>query len=177
MLNKEKSRKAGKNNLLFDFLADKEKHTLTVRREFAANRQLVWDCYTKSELLDQWFAPKPLTTKTKSMDFREGGHWHYAMVDPDGKEYWGYTEFVTIKPIDYYTSLDAFSNEAGEINQDLPRAKWKVTFSDKGDHAVVETIVTYKSLTDLETVIQMGMKEGMALTLEKLDELLLKLKR
>jgi uncharacterized protein YndB with AHSA1/START domain len=64
-----------KNTMQFDFIVDKEKNTLTVKREFAANRQLVWDCHTKSELLDQWFAPKPLTTKTKSMAFRDGGHW------------------------------------------------------------------------------------------------------
>jgi uncharacterized protein YndB with AHSA1/START domain len=162
-----------KHNLQFDFIADKEKNTLTVRREFLAGRQLVWDCYTKSELLDQWFAPAPLTTKTKSMDFREGGHWHYAMVEPNGTEYWGYTEYVKIKPIDYYTTLDAFSNEAGEINKDLPRAEWVVTFTDKEENALVETVVTYASLSDLETVIQMGMEQGMMATLQKLDELLL----
>jgi len=160
------------NNLYFNFLADKESNTLTITREFLANRQLVWDCYTKSELLDQWFAPKPLTTKTKSMEFREGGHWHYAMIDPSGTEYWGYTEYVIIKPIDYYTSLDAFSNEKGELNKDLPRAKWKVDFIDKEEKTLVETEVKYNSLIDLEAVIQMGMEQGMKLTLEKLDELL-----
>ena len=66
------------NPLLFNFLVNKENNTLTITREFAAPRQLVWDCYTKCELLDQWFAPKPLSAKTKSMDFRNGGHWHLA---------------------------------------------------------------------------------------------------
>lgn len=159
-------------NLQFDFLTDKTKNTITVRREFLANRQLVWDCYTKSELLDQWFAPKPLSTKTKSMDFREGGHWHYAMIEPNGTEYWGLTEFKTINPIDSYTSSDAFSNAEGDINNDLPRAEWLVTFTDKGENALVETVVTYASLADLETVIQMGMEQGLTATLEKLDELL-----
>lgn len=166
-----------KNNLHFDFIADKEKNTLTIRREFLAGRQLVWDCYTKSELLDRWFAPKPLTTKTKSMDFREGGHWHYAMVEPNGTEYWGYTAYLKIKLIDYYIASDAFSNAEGEINKDLPLAEWLVTFTDKGENALVETIVTYKSLSDLEAVIQMGMEQGMTATLEKLDELLLILKK
>lgn len=163
--------------LQFDFLADKEKNTLTIRREFLAGRSLVWDCYTKSELLNQWFAPKPLTTKTKSMDFREGGHWHYAMVEPGGTEHWGLTMYLKIKPIDYYTALDAFTNAAGEINKDLPRAEWLVTFTDKGENALVETVVTYKSLSDLEMVIKMGMEQGMIATLEKLDELLLTLKK
>lgn len=161
-----------KHNLQFDFIVDKENNQLTLRREFLADRQLVCDCYTKSELLDQWFAPKPMTTKTKSMDFREGGHWHYAMVDTNGTEYWGYTEYLTIKPIDFYTSLDAFSNEQGQVNKELPRAKWQVSFSDKSNNTLVETIVQYNSLSDLEKVIQMGMEQGMKLTLEKLDELL-----
>ena len=161
-----------KNTLQFDFIADKENNTLTLKREFAANRQLVWDCHTKRELLDQWFAPKPFTTKTKSMDFREGGHWIYAMVDPDGKEYWGRTDYVRIKPIENYTTLDAFSNEKGEVNPDLPRAKWNVSFIDRGEHTLVQTVVTYNSLADLETVINMGMKEGMTSTLERLDDLL-----
>lgn len=162
-----------KMDLQFDFLVDKDNNTLTIKREFRAGRQLVWDCYTKSEFLDRWFAPKPLTAKTKSLDFREGGHWHYAMVEPNGTEYWGRTEYVTVNPIDSYTTLDAFSNEKGEVNPDLPRARWKVTFTDKGAHTLVQTVVTYTSLTDLETVINMGMKEGMASTLARLDELLL----
>lgn len=164
-----------KHLLQFDFLADKEKNTLTIRREFMANRQLVWDCYTKSDLLDRWFAPKPFTTKTKSMEFREGGHWHYAMVEPDGKEYWSWVGYHKINPIDSYTSSDAFCNEKGEINTDLPQAKWTVTFTDKNENTLVETIVHYQSLADLETIIEMGMEQGMMATLEKLDELLLTL--
>jgi uncharacterized protein YndB with AHSA1/START domain len=167
-----------KNNLLFDFIADKEKHTLTIKREFAAGRHLVWDCHTKAELLNQWFAPKPLKTKTKHMDFREGGYWLYAMIDPQGPEYWGRTEYKKITPIDSYETLDAFSDETGAINPDLPRAEWVVTFTPVGgDKTLVQTVVTYKSLEALETVINMGMQEGMMSTLERLDELLLILKK
>lgn len=165
------------NRLLFDFLVDKENNPLTIRREFEAGRQLVWDCYTKQELLDQWFAPKPFVTKTKSMDFRNGGHWHYAMIDQDGNHYWNWMDYKIINPIDFYEALDAFCNEDGEINTAYPRAKWEVTFTDKGENAVVETVVYYNSLNDLETVINMGMQDGMISTLEKLDELIEQLKK
>jgi len=164
-----------KTDLQFDFLVDKERNTLTVNREFRAGRQLVWDCYTKSEILDQWFAPIPLTTKTKSMDFKEGGHWHFAMIEPNGTEYWNWTDYLTIQAIDFYTALDGFSNEKGEINLNLPRPKMKVTFTDKGRNTLVQTIVNYNSLEDLEVVIKMGMKEGLTSTLERLDKLLLTL--
>jgi uncharacterized protein YndB with AHSA1/START domain len=161
-----------KPNLQFDFLVDKKNNTLTVKREFAATRQLVWDCYTKSELLEQWFAPKPFKAKTKTMDFREGGHWLYAMVDPQGTEHWGRMDYIKIQPIEKYAGLDGFCDSNGVLNPKLPRANWDVTFHDRGKNSMVETIVTYKSLTDLETVIQMGMKEGLTLTLESLDDLL-----
>ena len=164
-----------KNNMLFDFLVDKEKNTLTVKREFAAGRQLVWDAHTKSELLNQWFAPRPMTTKTKTMDFSEGGHWVYAMIEPNGTEYWGRMDYVTINPIERYTGLDGFCDNNGVLNPDLPRAEWDVRFDDYNDNSIVTSVVKYNSLSDLETVIQMGMEEGMKSTLERLDDLLEKL--
>lgn len=166
-----------KNTLQFDFLVDKEKNTITVKKEFAAKRKLVWDCHTKKELLDQWFAPAPFTTKSKVMDFREGGHWLYAMVDPDGKEYWGRMDYLKIRPIESYQALDGFCDENGDLNPDLPRADWHASFTDLGANTLVQTIVRYKSLADLEAVIRMGMKEGLTSTLERLDDLLLTLNK
>lgn len=166
-----------KPNLQFDFLINKENNTLTLKREFAADRQMVWDCYTKSELLNRWFAPEGFTTKTKSMDFKEGGHWHYAMIDAEGNEYWGRTDFITIRPIENYTALDGFCDDAGDLNPDLPRADWDVTFTEKGENSLVHTVIQYASLQDLEAVIQMGMEEGMTSTLKRLDELLLTLNK
>lgn len=161
-----------KADLQFDFIVDKANSTITTKREFAAKRQLVWDCYTKSELLDRWFAPKPLTTKTSFMDFREGGHWLYAMVEPAGQEYWGRMDYETIRPIDGYTSLDGFCDNTGALNPNLPRSRWNVSFTDAGTHTLVETVVAYSSPEAIQQVIDMGLEQGMASTLERLDELL-----
>jgi uncharacterized protein YndB with AHSA1/START domain len=161
-----------KAELQFDFLVDKEKSTLTVRREFAAKRQLVWDCHTKSELLDRWFAPKPLTTRTSHMEFKEGGYWHYAMLMPDGQAFWSRLDYQTIDPIDGYTALDGFCDEAGIVNAEMPRATWDVVFTDASGHTLVTTSIQYDSPDDVEKVMAMGMKEGLASTLERLDELL-----
>jgi uncharacterized protein YndB with AHSA1/START domain len=162
-----------KADLQFDFLVDKEKNRIIVKREFAAKRQLVWDCHTKRELLDRWFAPKPLTTKTKHMEFKEGGYWHYAMITPDGQAFWSRLDYQTINPIDGYTALDGFSDEAGIVNPDMPRARWDVAFADAKERTLVTTVVVYNSAEDVQKVIDMGLKEGMTSTLERLDELLL----
>ena len=42
-----------------DLVVDKETKTVTITAEFDAGRDLVWDAYTKPELLDRWWAPKP----------------------------------------------------------------------------------------------------------------------
>ena len=68
------------NDLLFDFTVDKTAKTVFISREFDADLSLVWDAFTKSEILDQWVAPKPWTSKTKYMDFKVGGRRVYAMV-------------------------------------------------------------------------------------------------
>ena len=72
-----------KNNLPFEFTVNKETKTVSVIREFAAELALVWDAFTKPEILDQWVAPKPWTSKTKYMNFEVGGRRFYAMVSPN----------------------------------------------------------------------------------------------
>jgi len=162
-----------KSDMQFDFLVDREKSTITTIREFVARRPRVWACYTRAELLDQWFSPKPLTTKTKTMDFREGGFWLYAMIDPGGGEFWGRLDYLKIRPIEAFTALDGFCDATGALNPHLPRSNWDVSFSEARDNCIVRTIVTYKSAADIDTVIGMGLEAGLASTMEKLDELLL----
>lgn len=160
-------------DLKFEFLADKANSTLTIRREFAAGQQLVWDCHTKRELLDQWFAPKPLSTKTKSMDFRDGGHWHYAMITPDGEHYWNRLDYQSVNSISAYTAKDGFSDASGAVNPDMPRSEWTVSFVEATtDKTLVTTLVVYTSVEDMQKSIDMGLEGGMASTMERLDELL-----
>ena len=54
-----------KNSLLFDFVVDKEAKMVFITREFDAELSLVWDAFTKAEILDQWVAPKPWLLKQK----------------------------------------------------------------------------------------------------------------
>ena len=161
-----------KPDLRFEFSADKAQGMLTVERKFDGKRQLVWDCHTKQELLDRWFAPKGLTTTTRHMDFRAGGYWHYAMVTPDGQHFWNRLDYLTIDPIDSYSAKDGFCDEAGTVNPDMPRSGWAVTFADAAGGTLVTTVVRYASAEDMQKAIDMGLEGGMASTMERLDELL-----
>ena len=68
-------------NLFFDVTVNKTDNLIYVKREFDAGLPLVWQAWTTAELLDQWWAPLPYKNKTKLMDFRNGGVWHYSIKD------------------------------------------------------------------------------------------------
>ncbi|EJF10967.1 MULTISPECIES: SRPBCC domain-containing protein [Pontibacter] len=161
-----------KKDLEFEFSVNKENKTITVKREFAAELPLVWDAYTKSEILDQWWAPKPWKARTKTMDFREGGHWHYAMVGPEGEEHWALANYKTIDPKKRFTALDGFADAEGVVNTEMPQSNWEVSFTPKDEVTLVENLITFDDLAQLETTIQMGFKEGLTSAMEGLDELL-----
>lgn len=160
------------HNLTFDFSVDKENKTITVKREFAAERSLVWDAYTKKEILDLWWAPKPWKARTKTMDFKKGGHWHYAMVGPNGEEHWALANYIDIQDQKSFTGLDAFADAEGNINKEMPQSKWDVKFKDIGiESTLVEFKIIYPDLAQLEETIKMGFKEGLSMAMENLDEL------
>ncbi|WP_242929177.1 SRPBCC family protein [Pontibacter vulgaris] len=161
-----------KHDLAFEFSVNKENKTITVKREFAAELPLVWDAYTKSEILDQWWAPKPWKARTKTMDFREGGYWHYAMVGPEGEEHWALANYKTIDPKKRFTALDGFADAEGVVNTEMPQSKWEVSFTPKEEVTLVENLITFDDLAQLETTIQMGFKEGLTMAMENLDTLL-----
>lgn len=158
------------SNLLFDFSVNKENNTIHVTRDFAANRSLVWDAWTKPELLDLWWAPKPFRTQTKSMDFREDGMWHYAMISPENEVHWCKLDYQTIENQQSYSGLDGFCDEHGTLNEAFPRSQWNNVFSDNGENTTVNITIKYETLEDLEKIISYGFKEGFSMAMENLDQ-------
>lgn len=158
------------NNLKFDFIVNKENNTVNVEREFAANLELVWEAWTNPEILDQWWAPKPYRTETKSMDFREGGMWLYAMISPENVKHWCKNDYHKIVHQSMFSGLDAFCDENGAINKEMPRTLWVNEFNENGETTLVNITAKYDSLADLEKIIELGFKEGFTMALENLDQ-------
>ncbi|HSB93036.1 MAG TPA: SRPBCC domain-containing protein [Flavitalea sp.] len=161
-----------KNALLFDFTVNKPTKTVFVDREFDAERSLVWEAFTKQEILDQWWAPKPWQSKTRYMNFKVGGRRLYAMVGPEGQEHWAYQEFRSITPITNFKMLSGFADSDGNTNNDLPGSDWDLNFTEEGETTRVSITIKHTSLADLETMLEMGFQEGFTMTLNYLETLL-----
>ncbi len=160
-----------KSNLLMNFTVDKENNTVNVKREFNASLSNVWSAWTEVEILDQWWAPAPWKSRTKSMDFKEGGRRLYAMVGPEGEEHWALADYTSIHPKTNIKWLDAFCDSEGNLNTEFPRSDWDVTFSEKDNSTFVDVIIKHEKLSDLEMIIQMGFKEGFTIAMEGLDKI------
>jgi uncharacterized protein YndB with AHSA1/START domain len=159
-----------KNNLLFDFTVDKLTKTVFINREFAAELSLVWDAFTKPEILDQWVAPKPWLSKTKYMNFKVGGRRFYAMVSPEGQERWLIQEYTSITPKSNFKMYNTFADK--DENPELPGSEWEYNFSEQNGKTKVSITIYNESLARLEKMIEMGFKEGYAMSMKNLEELL-----
>jgi len=168
-MNEEKSRTSGSNNLLFDFTVDKPAKMVYITREFDAELDLVWDAFTKAEFLDQWVAPKPLTAKTKYMDFKVGGKRFYAMITPQGQERWAIQEYKSITPKTNFKLFNVFAD--ADENREEFGSDWDYTFSEQDGKTTVKISIYNESLERLEKILD-GFTMGMKASLTNLDELL-----
>jgi uncharacterized protein YndB with AHSA1/START domain len=159
-----------KNDLLFDFTVDKSAKKAFINREFDADLSLVWDAFTKPEILDQWWAPKPWASKTKVMNFEVGGRRFYAMVSPEGQERWSIQKYTSISPKTNFKFLNAFADK--DENPELPGSDWDLSFSEQNGTTKVSVTIYNESLARMEKMIEMGFKEGFSMTLKNLEELL-----
>jgi len=158
------------SNLQFDFNVDLANNTVVVVREFNAALPLVWDAFTKPEILDQWWAPKPFESRTTVMDFQVGGRRFYAMVSPEGHEMWQVQQYTSITPKTNFKYLSAFADK--DENMNLPGSDWDLTFSEENGITKVCISIYNESQERMQKMIEMGFKEGFTMTLNYLDQLL-----
>ncbi|RFS13494.1 SRPBCC domain-containing protein [Emticicia sp. C21] len=163
-----------KSNLLFEFTVNEDNNTVDVTREFPADIDTVWDAWTKPGLLDQWWAPKPWRAQSKRFDFTEGGTWLYAMVGPENEKHWSKAEFDKIKEKRLISWKDAFCDEDGNENSEMPGSFWTIIFTEENNNTTVDITIQHESSADLKAILDMGFKEGFTMGLDNLEELLLR---
>ncbi|HEY8512742.1 MAG TPA: SRPBCC domain-containing protein [Cyclobacteriaceae bacterium] len=159
-----------KRSLLMNFSVDRDKRAIHVEREFAAPVEDVWAAWTQKELLDQWWAPKPYRTVTRSLEFRDGGIWFYSMVGPQNDTHWCRADYEDIRAPETFGIYDAFTDEKGNVNNEMPRSRWKIDFrSSDDDSTMVHIVIRYDKAEDIDKIIELGFREGFTAALENLD--------
>jgi uncharacterized protein YndB with AHSA1/START domain len=161
-----------KTDLLMNFSVDKENKRVNVKREFNAPLSNVWSAWTEAAILDLWWAPAPLKSKTKSMEFKEGGRRLYAMVGPEGAQGWSTFDYTSISPKTNFKYTSTFCDAEGNPNSAFGSSSWDVSFTEQGDSTIVDIVITRDSFEELEKIIEMGFKQGFTSAMEGLDKIL-----
>lgn len=157
-----------KTQIFKDFQA----RSIVVSRELNASLAEVWRAHTEPELLDQWWGPAPWRAETKSMDFRAGGYWLYAMVGPENHRHWGRMDYVSISHHSNFVITDSFCDEHGKVNPELPVSRGRMTFSRIPSGTRVEFKMVYPTDEALRIIVEMGFEAGITACLDQLEALL-----
>ncbi|HET6246043.1 MAG: SRPBCC domain-containing protein [Bacteroidetes bacterium] len=145
--------------------------SILVAREFNAPLKDVWQAFTDSKILNQWWAPAPWHAETKYMDFSVGGYWLYAMVGPENEKHWGRMNYEDIDYLKKYAFEDVFSDEKGNVLSDLPASKGTAEFSEISAGTKVEFKTFYESEEDLKKMVEMGFEQGIKICFDQLQSL------
>ncbi len=111
---------------------DDADRTLVITRIFHAPRKRVWDAYTQSEQLAQWYGPRRCSARIEKNDLRPGGQWRYIMIDADGTEYPSEGVFREVVPMQRIVTTDGFGDDYhNDQLGDLPQGMIvTITFAD-----------------------------------------------
>jgi uncharacterized protein YndB with AHSA1/START domain len=138
---------------------------IVMTRVFDAPRHLVFDAFTKPELLKRWFGPRGWSLVVCETDFRVGGSWRFVLRGPDGSEMGMYGVYREIVPPERTVHTESFDDYPGES---IVTAVW---VENDGKTTLTATVL-YPSQEIRDAVINSGMEHGAAESYDKLAEVL-----
>jgi uncharacterized protein YndB with AHSA1/START domain len=141
---------------------------IRLKREFNAPRELVFEAHSDCKHLMQWWGPRDYPLSHCDIDFRPGGTWHYCMSGPNGEEAWGIMTFREIERPSRIVYRDAFSD--AERSENPPFGLNTVTLEERGGGTLMTIVCEFETQEDRATVLETGMEEGLAETLDRLEE-------
>ena len=157
----------------------------TIDRTFNAPRDLVWDAWTKPELVAQWFGPKGSACTILKHEFYVGGVVHSRIMSTEMGVIYGKFTFQEITPKEKLVWLHSFSDEGGvNLTRHPFAAQWPiellttVTFKENGKKTDIHLTWVPNNATPEEIAIfreaMPGMQQGWGGSFEQLDAFIAK---
>ncbi len=138
---------------------------IVMTRVFDAPRNLVFDAFSKPELLKRWFGPRGWSLVVCEVDFKVGGKWRFVLRGPDGREMGMRGVYREIAPPERTVHLEMFDDYPGE-------SIVTAVFVEQNGKTTMTATVLYESQVIRDAVIKSGMEHGAAECYDKLAEYL-----
>jgi uncharacterized protein YndB with AHSA1/START domain len=128
---------------------------IVLTRVFNAPRRLVFDAFSKPELLKRWFDPRGWSLVVCEVDLKVRGGFRFVMRGPDGQEMGMRGVYREIVPPERSVHMESFDDYPGE-------SQVTAVFVEQGGKTTLTATVLYPSQEIRDAVIQFGMEHGAA---------------
>jgi uncharacterized protein YndB with AHSA1/START domain len=140
---------------------------IVMTRVFDAPRHLVFDAWTRPELLKRWLGPRAWSMVVCDIDLKVGGSYRFVWRGPDGTEMGMGGMYREIVRPERLVATESFDDPwyAGE-------ALDTTVLTEQGGKTTLTTTVLYQSREVRDAVLKSGMDQGVAEGYDRLAELL-----
>jgi uncharacterized protein YndB with AHSA1/START domain len=138
---------------------------IVLTRVFDAPRHLVFEAFSKPELLKRWFGPRGWSLVVCEVDFKVGGGFRFVLRSPDGQQMGMRGVYREITPPERSIHMESFDDYPGE-------SQVTAVFIEQGGKTTLTATVLYASQEVRDAVIKSGMEHGAAESYDRLAELL-----
>ncbi|HQR44971.1 MAG TPA: SRPBCC family protein [Thermoanaerobaculia bacterium] len=146
----------------------KSERELVVTRTFDAPARVVFEAWTRPELLRRWWVPKSCGASFISCeaDVRTGGTYRFVFGHPAAEQPMAFFgKYVEVTPGSRLVWTNDEGGEGGAVTT--------VTFEERGPRTLVVMQDVYPSKEALDNAIASGSTSGFGEAFEQLDELFL----
>jgi uncharacterized protein YndB with AHSA1/START domain len=151
-----------KGTLSVSMPSDRE---IEMTRVFDAPRQLVYEAFSKPELLKRWFGPIGWSLVVCEVDHRVGGGFRFVLRGPNGREMGMRGVYRELTPPERSVHMESFDDYPGE-------SQVTSVFSETGGKTTLTVTVQYPSQEVRDLVAKSGMEHGAAESYDRLADML-----
>ena len=146
--------------------------TLTVVADYPVPVGRLWAAYVDPRQLERFWGPVEWPATFTRHDMAVGGRSHYYMTGPDGTKAHAWFRFLAIEPLSRIEVEDGFADEHDVPNPDMPTMRMVFSFHETPNGSRFQCVTTFTSTEAMESLVSMGMVEGMSSAMGQIDAVL-----
>ncbi len=148
---------------IFTTPSDRE---VAMTRVFDAPRRLVFEAWTNPQHVPHWMlGPEGWTMPVCEIDLRPGGEWHFVWRRANGTEMAMRGQYREIAPPERLVSTELWGG-------DWPETLNTLTLTEQDGRTTMTQTVLYPSREARDAALETGMKDGAAVSFDRLAEYL-----
>lgn len=155
-----------------DVTTDPEALTMVVTADFTAPVERLWTAHADPRQIERFWGPPGHPATFTRHDVAAGGASQYYMTGPDGTQFHGRWDYLSLVEGESFTVTDRFTDSSGVADESLPATEVQFEFSATETGSRLVTTSRFASADDLSKLIEMGMREGMVAAFGQMDDVL-----